>query len=345
MKTAIFICVICTMIDFMTIGLTAALCMDKFTYSHGMVLGIHLPKEAACGGEIQELLRRWKKQYTRFMLWNLLASVLIMGLAFWYTSVFFIVYTVWLIEFIAGLCLLFTRCARRLYRIKAAHGWICGEPAGSVLPDTDVEEKQRQAGGAETQEVLVDGDYYWRKGWYCNPQDRRLWIQDRIFETNYGINMGHPAAKKICAAAGVLLLGTAAFLIWLAVMLLRIDFTKIGLDIGPETVRVEAGMYEISFARGEIQKLELVAALPDERMRRTNGSADDRLLLGNFKGDESGACKLYVYRGYSPILKIVLPEYTVFINSSSGQEVEAWYGELAKGAGTQDDFAGNADPA
>lgn len=468
MKTAIFICIICVMIDFMMIGLTAALCMDKFAYSHGMVFGVHIPKEAAEGEEIQGILKKRKKQYTRFMLWNLLASVLVLIPAFWYTSVFFILYSLWIAEYAAGLTGFFSKCQRSLYRLKTARGWSGGAPAGTVLIDTAVTargerlafshwlhapavlisagcaaaaiwkhgpwetadravavtlaaasllfwglhgwlvrrggkvysengsvnrrmnqaakrgisggllgaswlntaglagymaalwqgrtpdignifwllafgtlsagalvaglvlagKKQREIAETDTQEIAVDDDYYWRTGWYCNPDDRRLWVQGRVFDANYGLNMGHPAAKKICAAMGVLFLGIIVFMIWLGVMLLRIDFTEIGLAVGTETVQVEAGMYEISFAREEIRELALVDALPDERMRRTNGSADDRLLLGNFKGDTSGPCKLYVYRGYSPILKITLPEYTVYINSRTEGTAQKWYEEL-----------------
>ena len=37
---------------------------------------------------------------------------------------------------------------------------------------------------------------------------------------------------------------------------------------------------------------------------------------------------MYIYRGYSPILKIELPQYTVLINSQEKSETERWYWEL-----------------
>ena len=32
----------------------------------------------------------------------------------------------------------------------------------------------------DTAPMYIDDDYYWRNGWYSNPDDRRLFIQDRV---------------------------------------------------------------------------------------------------------------------------------------------------------------------
>ncbi len=70
-------------------------------------------------------------------------------------------------------------------------------------------------------------------------------------------------------------------------------------------------------------------ALAGRRFRRINGLSDSRQLLGKFKGEESGKAMFYIRRGETPVLKIKLPEYTVFINSEESGKVQEWYEELS----------------
>ena len=53
----------------------------------------------------------------------------------------------------------------------------------------------------------MDDDYYWRNGWYANPEDVRLFVQDRFNSMNYTTNLGRPAGRylvggNLCRCAG-----------------------------------------------------------------------------------------------------------------------------------------------
>lgn len=110
-----------------------------------------------------------------------------------------------------------------------------------------------------------------------------------------------------------------------AELFLKIDFVKIGLEADADTVRILSGAYDISFQREEIEETELLAELPEDYYHRTNGADTEDMLLGKFQANHQGNCRLYIYKGYSPILKMVLPEYTVFVNSKTEGEVQNWY--------------------
>src|SRR3712207_503728 len=43
----------------------------------------------------------------------------------------------------------------------------------------------------------VDDDYYWRKGYYFNPDSKKLMVQNRISSTNFSFNMAKRSAKLI----------------------------------------------------------------------------------------------------------------------------------------------------
>ena len=51
--------------------------------------------------------------------------------------------------------------------------------------------------------MYMDDDYYWRNGWYDNPGDPRLFVQDRFNSMNYTTNVGS-RQEGICSVAFVL---------------------------------------------------------------------------------------------------------------------------------------------
>lgn len=107
------------------------------------------------------------------------------------------------------------------------------------------------------------------------------------------------------------------------------DFVRPRLQIEKTQVSVRSAEYGITFEREDIREIELLEDLPEEEFRRTHGLSDSRQLLGKFQGEETGKAMFYVHRGETPILKIELPEYTVFITSEDEETVQMWYEELS----------------
>ena len=177
----------------------------------------------------------------------------------------------------------------------------------------------------DTAPLYIDDDYYWRNGWYSNPDDRRLFIQDRYSSMNYTVNLGRTAGKVITGITyGLVIVMMAGFCLWL----LKIDFTPVRMQMTDNTVVITSGYSNISFDRDEIEDLQLLDALPDDNFYKVNGSADSKQYMGKFKGKETGKCQMYVTLDVTPILEIKMPEYKVFINSREDGVTEKWYREL-----------------
>lgn len=70
--------------------------------------------------------------------------------------------------------------------------------------------------------------------------------------------------------------------------------------------------------------------LPKEHFSKTNGSADEKQLLGKFDGAESGKCRMYVWLEQSEVIQIKTKEYTVFMNNKDKDQTTAWYEQLKK---------------
>ena len=72
--------------------------------------------------------------------------------------------------------------------------------------------------------LYIDDDVYWKNGWYSNPNDRRLMVQDWVCSWNYTTNMARPAGKIFMFLA---LLFVAGCLVWGCVLIWKIDFVPI----------------------------------------------------------------------------------------------------------------------
>lgn len=169
--------------------------------------------------------------------------------------------------------------------------------------------KKKAILATDTAPLYVDDDYFWRNGWYDNPNDPRVLVQNRYSSMNYTFNLGRPIGKVltygICLAVGALFL-------WMCLLFLKMDFTPIRLTITGENVSITSGYTDADFQLRDIEEIHLLDQLPAESFTKTNGSADNRMLLGIFWGSQTGNCRMYVTLRESPVLEIRVPEYTVF---------------------------------
>lgn len=180
----------------------------------------------------------------------------------------------------------------------------------------------------ETEEPLsyVDDDIYWKNGWYNNPKDRRWTVPGRMCSSSYSFNMGKASVRYL---TGIGIVAIALVMLWMLVVFFQMDFVRPRLQIEKTQVSVRSAEYGITFEREDIREIELLEDLPEEEFRRTHGLSDSRQLLGKFQGEETGKAMFYVHRGETPILKIELPEYTVFITSEDEETIQMWYEELS----------------
>ena len=186
--------------------------------------------------------------------------------------------------------------------------------------------KRREVLEADTSACCIDDDEYWKKGWYNNPGDRHLLVQDRFNSMNMSMNYGRPAAKVITGVLAAVILGG---LVWTAVLLS--DFVNVEVVFTQEgdTFTFEAAGYDCSFDRARIRSVELLDSMPEENFTRTNGGSTEEYHVGYFRGKETGRCMMFLYTGCEPILEIQLDDMTVFANSRQEETTLSWYEELA----------------
>lgn len=132
--------------DLLMAGVFFAVYGRKPVYEEGMLLGVHLPREAAQGAEVTAFTTAYRRRTRRFYLVNLLLGVAVCLVAFWRFSPFLILWCLWLVEFVVGSQWLLLGTHRKLYELKMARGWVVGEPATLAAADTRASAQRRGQG-------------------------------------------------------------------------------------------------------------------------------------------------------------------------------------------------------
>lgn len=107
-------------------------------YREGMVMGVHIPAHAVEDPEVKKICGKIQKHWNRFHQINLLLSVLICFLCFYNFTLFIIVWSVWLAEYVAVLYALIIVPHRQMYRLKLQRGWVDAASMRMVRIDTSV---------------------------------------------------------------------------------------------------------------------------------------------------------------------------------------------------------------
>ena len=190
-----------------------------------------------------------------------------------------------------------------------------------------IQKRKRELLTMDTAPVYVDDDEYWKNGWYNNPNDKRIMVQDRMSTANFTFNLGNPIGKVL--NIGLMLLFVVT-LVGTCVLMFAFSNSSAEFTMNGTEVKIKAAMYTCEFDVEEIEVIELLDEMPVENFFKTNGGATEDYSIGYFSGNKSGACMLFLYEGQKPILKITLPEKTVFANSETDGEVEQWFEILSK---------------
>lgn len=178
--------------------------------------------------------------------------------------------------------------------------------------------------------LYIDDDVYWKNGWYSNPHDKRLIVQDWVCSWNYTTNMARPAGK-ICLGLGIIV--TIVCLGLADVMLLRFEFTPIEVAVTQDSVKITSGYSDETIRYDEIQDIRLLEELPEDDFEKINGGDTKDMLTGKFRGKETGKCLLYIYIKSTPVLEISTTDGPVYVNSRTGEETEEWYDQIEKNLG------------
>ena len=105
-------------LDVSMIGLCAYCYSGKENWQEGMILGIHVPREAQQDPQVQALAAKHRKMFRRFQWLNLLAALAFSALCFVSIGIGIFLWSLWCMEYIFGILLLGMAHQRQMYAIK-----------------------------------------------------------------------------------------------------------------------------------------------------------------------------------------------------------------------------------
>ena len=164
----------------------------------------------------------------------------------------------------------------------------------------------------------VDDDYYWRKGWYSNPNDKRIFVPSRLNSMNQEFNMAKKSAIVINIVLLLIILGT------FIICLVPIDKNVI-VRTNKDQISVRSGMYKTDFRRSDILNLDMVDDLEEDYYIRTNGISMGEIDIGRFRGKKSGRIDLYINSAKRPLVRIKLKNKLVYISGDKNKNAEKIY--------------------
>lgn len=172
--------------------------------------------------------------------------------------------------------------------------------------------------------IYTDDDEYWANGFtYHNPNDKSIMVPKRV-GIGTTINTGNPVGKSIYYG----LLGlTAVLIIGVSLMIVRSEYTSPELLIKEDgVITIDYPMYNFSFNVDEIEELSLIEKVPSGF--KSNGEATSKYARGNFKLDEYGKTKLYIFKKSPPYIVFKLNDLYVIYNDAEPALTKQLFAEL-----------------
>lgn len=171
-------------------------------------------------------------------------------------------------------------------------------------------------------------DYFWRYGFYYNPNDPKLWIPNRI-GTQISINVGRKAGKIVYGITALLVVG---LIIGTSIPMARADFSNTAFvaDTSETSVTLDAPFAkEKEVPWEEITEIKLLNQLP--KAVRLNGAEGMNYATGYFKLTSNGKEAIFYVRLTSDkYILIETEKQSYFLSKRTTEETETLYKKLLK---------------
>lgn len=122
-------------------------------------------------------------------------------------------------------------------------------------------QKKKEVMSVNTEMIETDDDVYWKNGWYSNPHDKRLFVQDRMCGMNYSMNMAKTSAKIFTAVISAVLIGCA---VWIAAILVEFATTEVTVEMKNGIMDIRAAYYDYQIKTEDILAVKMIEEMPED---------------------------------------------------------------------------------
>lgn len=287
--------------------------------------------------EVMMIINSFKKR--NIVLFLIFAVAALPSTLIEYTSVLMLYLIVWLCLVFIVSGSLYNRYNAKLIQLKSKNKWFPGEFEYHVLEREGDSKKNKAIAlfrkwfpttrdkllNHATEPIYVDGDECWINGYYYNPEDGKTTVEKR-FGIGTTVNLATKGGKWTIYGTFLFI---SVIIVPLLIMFFRMDFIPFQMIVGENEIMIDAPAYDYEFDPSDIKEVTLTQTLPKDGTR-TNGAATSSYYLGNFRFDEYGSTKAYIYLEYPPYIVIRTEEKTILFNTKSADRTKEYYELLVK---------------
>lgn len=261
-----------------------------------MILGATVPLSKIDNKELLNIVEEYKKNAKRFIIAASITSVPVLFMLQKSTFLALAYLFLWIAFILLGENMCLKKAFNKIQQLKEKNNWFI--------------------------EGIPDEDKYWGGFIYNNPKDKRFMVEKRVGIGNT-VNFAHPAGKAFVIGTIFILIVT---LVPALVLSYKLSYDEYKLTVDNNKVNIDAPFYDFSFDMDEIEGVETISKMPSAT--KTNGAADNKLLLGNFKVSGYGKSKVYVKKDVEEIVVVKLKDMNVFITGNSVEQSQEYFKEL-----------------
>lgn len=173
-------------------------------------------------------------------------------------------------------------------------------------------------------EFLDDDIEYYTAWGYYNPNDPRIFV-DRVYGIGNDLNIARLWGKVYLAFSIIFLFGLLIFT--------SIIFnTKTHYSYTTENNKIEISsnvFYSDSIELDKIESIKFLEKLPSGRFIRLSGNAMEKTSTGNYRLENYGDVRIYLYNDIKSVVEIKTRDKNFFINENSTKKTKDLYNKLS----------------
>jgi uncharacterized membrane protein len=167
-------------------------------------------------------------------------------------------------------------------------------------------------------------EYYNAWGYY-NPNDTRLFV-NKVYGVGSDINLGKLGGKIYYGFTVLLLVGLLFFTNWVFN-----TPTQYTYKMENETINITSSQfYKDQIKVKDIESIKLLDEFPKGRVIRTGGNAFEKTNTGNYRIENYGNVRLYIYNDTEKTIEIWTKNKKFLFNEDSNEKTEELYKKLTK---------------
>lgn len=172
-------------------------------------------------------------------------------------------------------------------------------------------------------ENIDDNIEYYNAWGYNNPNDFRLFVK-KAYGVGNDINLAKVSGKIYYSLSMLLLLGLFIFSSYIFLTPMAYDY-----NLEKNNIKISSSQfYKDDIKIKDIKEINLLESLPEGKIIRVGGSAFENTSTGNYRIENYGSVRLYIYNDTKKVIEIKQKDKNFLINEKTEEDTVKLYEKM-----------------